>query len=302
MTRLLYVVNSASFFLSHRLSVATAALQQGFEVHLAATLARASERHEVERHGISLHSVHFDRSGYSPLTEWRTRRSVARLYRSVHPDLVHLVTAKPVLHGGLLAQRCHVPAVVSAIPGLGHLSSKPGVIATAQRALLMGAYRLALRHPNSRVIFQNRENMDAFLEAGATSSERSVLIRGSGVDPDKFDFSPEPTGTAVVVLASRMLREKGIHEFVEAARILRSKGVPGRFVLVGGCDKGNPSSLDERALGDWSASGPAWWSGSGIARTCPPCCRAQTLFACRHTMARACRKCFSRPRRVDAQS
>jgi glycosyltransferase involved in cell wall biosynthesis len=117
------------------------------------------------------------------------------------------------------------------------------------------AYHLLLDAPNSRLIVQNPDDLALFTHSGMVQANRVVVIRGSGVDPLRFPAQPEPEGTPLVVLPARMLRDKGVREFVDAARRLREQGVAARFALVGDPDPESPASIAEAQLEQWAAQG-----------------------------------------------
>lgn len=255
--RLLFVVNDPAFFLSHRLNIARAARDEGWEVHVATPAGPAVA--EIEAEGFRHHAVAMSRSGGSPLAESWTLWALFRLFRRVRPTLVHAVTIKPVLYSGFVAPFAGVPALVQAVSGLGHVFIATGLGPALRRFLTLIAYRIAFRHPRSRVIFQNPDDRRALRRA--LRKGQVVLIAGSGVDPDEYAPSPEPGGEPVVVLASRMLWAKGVGEFVAAARRLRERGVRARFVLVGDTDAGNPATVPEAQLTAWTKSGVVEWQG-----------------------------------------
>ncbi len=215
----------------------------------------------VREAGLRHHVIPLSRSGTRPITELRTLRALYQLYRRLRPDLIHHVTIKPVVYGGLAARAAGCPAVVSAISGLGYVFTGASLRHRALRALAVGLYRRALKHPRSRVIFQNPHDAAIFRELSITSAEQPVLIRGSGVHLDRFHHTPEPQGTPVVLLPARMLRDKGVVEFVEAARKLRSRGTEARFVLAGEPDPENPASLTTEELMSWADAGVVEWWG-----------------------------------------
>lgn len=252
--RLLFVVNDLGFFLTHRLPVAEAAAESRWEVHVAAPpdpVAAAA----LDGAGLRLHGLRLDRHGTNPLAEAASLGATYRLFRRLRPELVHLVTIKPVIYGGLAARLARVPAVVSAISGLGYAFSgreaRARVIGRAVRPL----YRLALGHPRQRVIFQNEDDREALARLGPRVAARAEVIRGSGVDLDVFAPAPEPEEPVTVLLAARLLREKGAAEFVAAARLLRAEGVEARFAVVGDAPEGNPSSVSAEDLDSWRAEG-----------------------------------------------
>lgn len=257
--KILYVVNDAPFFLSHRLALARAARDAGYEVHVATPDAPAAAAIRAER--LMFHPVPMRRSGTRPLDEARSFLALLRLYRRLRPDLVHHVTIKPVLYGGIAARLAGVRAVVNAVTGLGYVFINPGTKNAALRRAALQAYRVALRHPHSRVIFQNPDDLNLFQSEGLVDADAAVMIRGAGVDMEMFTARPEPPGTPVVLLASRMLWDKGVGEFVEAARLLRSAGVAALFVLTGDTDPANPAAIDPAQLQAWQASGVIEWRG-----------------------------------------
>lgn len=256
--KLLFTVNDAGFFVSHRLPLALAARKAGYDVHVATAPGPGAA--EITAHGLPYHPVPISRSGLNPLSEIRTVWSLARLYRRLRPDLVHLVTIKPVLYGGIAARLSGVPAVVAAVSGLGHVFIRRGSISALLRTAIKAAYRIALSHRRLRVIFQNPDDRRQFVAQGLVGEPDCVLIKGSGVDVRRFAATPEPAGIPVVVLPARMLREKGIVEFVEAARRLRRDGIEGHFTLVGDRDPGNPTSIPQEQLDAWNRDGDVdWW-------------------------------------------
>jgi glycosyltransferase involved in cell wall biosynthesis len=230
------------------------------EVHIATPPDDASEK--IGAHGFSFHPISMSRSGVNPLREIRTFGAIVRLLRSVRPDVLHSVAIKPVLYGGLAARLVRRPAVVSAIPGLGSIFTKQGFLANGMRRIVAAMYAQALRHRRSKVIFQNPEDLRRFVDVNnVVASRNAVLIRGAGVDLKCFRALPLPTGIPLVLFASRMLRAKGVEEFVGAAELLRKKDVAARFVLVGEPDVGNPWCIARDALAAWHRGGVVEWWG-----------------------------------------
>ena len=252
--RLLFVVNNPDFFLSHRRTLAQAALDSGYEVHVA-TMPGASVSTIVAL-GLRHHAIPMTRSGTNPSDELRTLVALFRLFRSVMPDVVHLVTIKPVLYGGIAARLARVRGMVAAISGLGFTFGRPGLRGAIMRGVISMLYRLALGHANSRVIFQNYADRDTLACAGAVRPDQTVMIRGVGVDLEQFANVPEPaTPPVVVTMAARLLIDKGVREFVEAARLLRGRGVAVCMQLAGAPDLGNPASVQPDEVVRWREEG-----------------------------------------------
>ena len=257
--RLLYVVNNPAFFVSHRLPVALQAQQAGFQIHVASMDGRAVTT--LEEHGFIHHTLPLSRSGRNPLAELYSVFALWRLFRSVRPVLVHAITIKPVIYGGLASRVAGVPAFVAAVPGLGFLFLNQGQGASALRTVVQGLYRLALGHSNSRVIFQNTEDRDTFLRRRIVHPDQVVMIRGSGVNLEQFTPQPEVDGPPIAVMVSRLLTDKGVREFVDAARLSQGHSSGVRWVLVGSPDPGNPASVSAEEVQRWVNEGVIEWWG-----------------------------------------
>lgn len=256
--RLLFVVNVDWFFLSHRLPLALAARDAGFEVHVATRLTGAASA--IEGHGLVLHPLALDRRGQSPIDALRLLFALLSLLRRLRPQVVHLVTIKPVLIGGLAARLCRVPRVVAAISGLGFVFTSRGWLARMRRGAVSLLYRLALGHPAVRVIFQNGDDLAMLQRHIRLRAGQAVLVRGSGIDLVVWPALPLPAGPPLVVMASRLLVDKGVREFAGAARLLAGRA-GARFVLVGDVDDGNPASLQRDEVMRWQSEGILQWWG-----------------------------------------
>jgi glycosyltransferase involved in cell wall biosynthesis len=251
--RLLFIVNDLSFFFSHRLPIALEAAKQHFEVHIATPPSSISFNAYNEQ--LIFHTIHLYRKDKNPIKEIKSLISIYRLLKDIRPDIVHLVTIKPVLYGGLLARITKVPSVVMAIPGLGSQYIAYTLWARFQQKIINQFYRVVLKHPNLKVIFQNRDDRKILLKEGALSIDKSVLVRGSGVDLTTYRPLPEQPGEIVIALITRLLKDKGVLEYVTAVTQLKNSGVKARFLLVGEPDYGNPAFIGEPLLDRWRKEG-----------------------------------------------
>ncbi len=251
--KLLFVVNVDWFFLSHRLPIALKAQQAGFEVHIATGITE--KLNVLESYGLKVHPLVLVRGGLGMLNAVITIFELLRIFKAVQPDVVHLVTIKPVLLGGLVARRLRVPALVSAVSGLGYVFTAKGRLARLRQWMVGLMYSWALGHHNQSVIFQNPDDLDTLVAASGLSTTKAQMIRGSGVDLNIYQVTPEASGVPVVLFPARFLVDKGILEFVQAATLLRSKGISARFVLVGMVDLANPTSIAQNQLDHWLADG-----------------------------------------------
>jgi len=171
-----------------------------------------------------------------------------KVYRSERPDIVHHVAIKPVLYGSIAAMVVRVPVVVNALTGMGYIFTSNELLARILRPIIKIAFKLLLNRGHNRLIIQNSDDFKMLETTGIVKDERMVLIRGAGVEISKFIPSPEPDGLPIVILPSRMLWDKGVGEFVEAARLIRDNGVDARFVLVGDTDTENPAAVPSSTL------------------------------------------------------
>ena len=197
----------------------------------------------------------------NPLRELIVLIRLVLLYRREKPDLVHQVALKPVLYGSIAARMTGSLRVVNAIAGMGFIFSSTALLARLLRPLIVGAFRMLLGGRDRLLILQNPDDLQLLVDAKVTVADQVRLIRGSGVDPQYFTWSAEPAGVPLVVLASRMLWDKGIAEFVDAARLLRTEGVAARFVLVGDTDADNPAAVPPAQLAAWRDEGIIEWWG-----------------------------------------
>lgn len=250
---LLLVVNVDWFFVSHRLPVAMAALQAGYEVHIATAIT--THRESLEALGLAVHPLGLHRSDASLAGAWRLFVELLGLFRRLRPDLVHLVTIKPVLFGGIAARMAGVGGVVAAVSGLGFVFLAQGWRARARRFTVASLYRWALGGSNLKVIFQNPDDRDSLVRLTCLPAGKVEMIRGSGVDLSVYVPSPAPQGRPVILMAARLLADKGTREFVEAARLLKARGSEARFVLAGAADPSNPSSIPDEEIGRWRREG-----------------------------------------------
>ena len=252
--KLLFVVTEDWYFVSHRLPLAIAAHEAGYDVAVATRVAAHGDI--IRAAGIRLIPFALSRRGGNPLREVM---ALVRLYRQERPDIVHHVALKPVLYGALAARLARVPAQVNAVTGLGWLFTSAKGITRIIRPAVRWTLAWLLKARGSLTIVQNPDDRDLLIRSHLPEN-RLRLIRGAGVDTAAFYPASEAYGTVCVVLAARMLWDKGVGEFVEAARLLTQAGLNARFVLVGDPDPDNPASVPESTLHAWhEKNGVEWW-------------------------------------------
>lgn len=268
--KLLFFVTEDWYFCSHRLPVARAAKDGGHDV---VVVTRVQEHGEViKQAGLKLVPFNCSRHSTNPFAELSVVLRLSRIYRKEQPDLVHHVAVKPVVYGSIAARFARIRSVVNALAGMGWLFSSQSRAARLLQPFISAALRVLLRR--GTVIVQNPDDAALVRSLGLANVR---LIRGSGVDVQRFVPSPEPAGVPLVMLVARLLWDKGVGEFVEAARCLRKRGVAARFVLVGAPDPGNPASVPVGVIQAWETESVIEWWGSQVDM---PMTLAQAHIAC----------------------
>jgi len=256
--KLVFAVNVDWFFLSHRLPLAMAAKQAGLEVYV---LAEDTGKGEViEQYGLKFIPFGFS-TGNHMLQDLQLLSELTRLYKKIRPVLVHQVTIKPVLIGSLAARLANVPAMVNALSGLGYLYINQSVKVRLARILSSVAFKVGFRHSHSRLILQNNDDKKLVLSNRLVDERKISIIRGSGVDENRFAYQPESGTDVRVVLPGRMLWDKGVGEFVEAAAFLKTKFPHVSFHLVGEPYPDNPKSIPLEQLQRWNREGHVQYEG-----------------------------------------
>jgi glycosyltransferase involved in cell wall biosynthesis len=250
--KIILSANTDWFLYNFRLNLARDLRGRGWEVVLLSPPGEFAPR--LESAGFRWLSWDLGRKTTAPWRETPALREVARIYRAEKPDLVHHHTIKPSIYGSLAAAQAGVPGIVNSITGRGFVFMGGDLRVRAMRGLVERMYRAAFRPGNVRAIFENRTDREFFIERRLISRDRAHLVESVGVDAAAYLPSPEPEGVPVILMAARMLWDKGAGELVEAARLL---GAPDRVrvALAGVPDPGNPNSIAPEQLSAWHAEG-----------------------------------------------
>jgi glycosyltransferase involved in cell wall biosynthesis len=216
---------------------------------------------QITAEGLKLLPLKLSRGSKNIIKELVAFFEIVRIYTREKPNLVHHVGLKPILYGSLAARLANVCAVVNAFAGLGFVYTGTRWHHRILRSVVSLLLRMALALPRATTICQNPDDIAILLSYGVARASDSLVIRGSGVDPAIFSPVPEMGGEPVVLLAARMLWDKGIREFVEAARIIKGRGIHARFVLAGRLDPSNPTSVTGDRLRSWQEEGHVEWWG-----------------------------------------
>ncbi len=274
--KILFFVTVDWFFYSHFLQRALAAKDEGYDVAVVAKFDNHKER--IEAAGIRAIPIELERRSINPFSAASLALKLSRIYRIEKPDIVHHVAIKPILIGGLasILSRSR-PKIVNAIVGMGYIFTGNSLKSRLIRPFIQLGFRLLLNPKASKVVFENEDDRADFVRVGAVRQEDALLIRGAGVEPEEFWLAPDRSMTPVTIFVARLLWDKGIGDLIDAIRILKRRGVPGRFVIVGNVDPGNPACIDGTTLTEWKNEGLAEFLGH---RTDVPALLSQSDIAC----------------------
>jgi glycosyltransferase involved in cell wall biosynthesis len=257
--KFIYFANTDWYLFNFRLPAARRLRELGHEVVLVSPPGPYVSR--IESDGFRCVPLPMSRSGVNPFCELATVARLARILSAERPDVLHNFTVKSAIYGGLAARVCGVPAVVQAVAGMGYVFSSNSLKARVLRPLVRQLMRFTLAGRAFRLILQNPDDVNTFLDEAILSKDAIRLIKGSGVDTERFFAPARRDGALTVVLCARLLVEKGVPEFAEAARILRRQQRDVRFVLIGGLDPGNPSAISREQVDQWVAEDLVSWRG-----------------------------------------
>ncbi len=259
MSKLLYFISEDWFFCSHFIERAKVAQANGFDVVVLAHEGRHGQR--IRDAGLRLVNLNMQRSGINLWRELGVLRQVWRIYRQERPDVLHHVALKPVLYGGLVASFLGLKAIVNAPVGMGYLFTSRDLKARLLQPGVRFLLRILLNPRGSKVVFENPEDLASYVTRQSVRAEDAVLIQGAGVDTAEFYPAAGTRREPVIVMAARMLKDKGVAEFVHAAALLKQRDVRATFWLVGAPDPANPSSITHAQLVAWQKQGSIEWLG-----------------------------------------
>lgn len=259
--KLLYFIGVDWFFYSHFLDRAIAAKHAGYDVVVLTSLTISDN--PLAEHGIKLVAIPFARRSLHPIRFLRTLYDVIRVFNQEKPDIVHQIALKPILIGSLAARWLGIKHVINAVVGLGFAFSSDTVPARVVKSCLSLLFHLVLDKRNAKTVFENSDDRAYFLKRGWVKEKNAILIRGAGVDIERFKPSGYAANPPIVMLLSRMLWDKGIGEFVKAAQYLKAQHGDSyaRFVLVGDSDYDNRGAISREQLKAWQQQGVVEWWG-----------------------------------------
>jgi glycosyltransferase involved in cell wall biosynthesis len=254
--KVLFFANTEWYLYNFRLALARFLRDQGFEVVMISPPGAYGPR--LEAAGFRWIAVPMQRRSLNPWREARLILRLIRIYAQERPHVVHNFTIKCVIYGALAARIVRIKPRVHAVTGLGYVFTSTDLLARLLRPFVRVLLRLALGGESSRLILQNKDDCLAFAHARLIAQTKIRLIRGSGVDTQRFTpavSAGRGSATFRVLLAARLLWDKGLREYISAASMLRGEGLSMEFLLAGTCDPGNPGSATDQDVERWRRDG-----------------------------------------------
>ena len=248
--KILFLVNLDSFFISHRFKIAESLIKQGYEVHIA-TEFTGFKRILLNR-GLKTHSIKFKRNSSSFFVNMLAIIQIFILLKKIKPDLLHLISIKPIVLGGLISFFAPVKSLVISVTGLGSMFLSNGFFSKMRIIILNHLYKLIFTFPNLVVILQNKNDRNYLVKNSNLDKRKIKIIKGMGVELNKFKFSEVKNYTyPTILMASRLIADKGLFEYIKAAEYLKKEKFKGNFLLAGNIDKYNPSKISPSYINYW---------------------------------------------------
>lgn len=238
MKKILYAINVDWFYISHFLPVGLEGIKRGYEVHIACGITDKKEY--LESLGFKVHPLSISRSGTSIKSELKTVVEMYKVIKSINPQVLEFFTIKPVLYGGIVSRFLKIPKKVFYITGLGYVFIAKGFIV---RNIVKTLYKLAISGKTNSIITENIYDKELIDSLNAVDENQIKIIRGAGVDLSKYSYIEENNENIKVSMACRLLKDKGVFEYIEAAKIVKQKLPNVEFELYGDVDIHNPASL-----------------------------------------------------------
>lgn len=258
--KIVFFITEDWYFYSHRLPLAIAAQKEGFDVYLITK--KISHSDLIRKHGINVINLDLRRGEVSLFSDILMFMKLINILQKIKPDIIHNVALKPILYGNMAALLTNVHSSINSFAGLGYIFISNSLKAKVINSILKIVFRIILNGKNNRIIFQNEDDLKLMVSKKFVKKNISTIIRGSGVDKKKFRYTVENNNTQNIVLASRLLWDKGIGEFVKASKIIKKKNYKNlRFIIVGKIDDQNPSSISKKKLLYWQGKKIIEWWG-----------------------------------------
>ena len=247
--KIFFLVNTDSFFLSHRFDIAKKMIRNNYEVHIGTEFSKYKSL--FLKSGIKTHEVNFFRNSFNLIKAFYSLIQIFFLLKKIKPDILHVISLKPVIFGGLISFITPIKSLVISITGLGSMFINKGIFYNFREYIFKTFYKVIFLFSNLKVILQNKDDLNYLIKKSNLKKKDVQIIKGSGVNLNKFKFSNIPKGSPIILMASRIIKDKGVFEYIEAIRILKKKNFNGKFFLIGNIDNDNPSAISNSLIRLW---------------------------------------------------
>ncbi len=225
MRKLCYFINSDWYFDLHWIDRAIASRDAGYEIHIISHFIDDNIINKFKTFGFICHNVTLDAQSFNALVFFRTYHDVQKIIKNIKPDLLHCITIKPCLIGGVLAKKFNLPVIVSFV-GLGRVFSSDSTPLKLLRQFTIAAYKYIASNKRCIFMFEHDRDRKKLAKLVGLEEQQTIVIDGAGINPEIYKYSLEQNHDVPVVLfASRMLWSKGLGDLIEAKKILRSKNI-----------------------------------------------------------------------------
>ncbi len=239
------VFNVDHALLSHRIDIAIAAKKSGYEVHIACGITE--HRETLLGHGFIVHDTKSTRCGLNFFKEVTVFFRILSLLKNLSPDVIHLVTIKPMVYGGIASKILGIKGVIFSISGLGYVFSSNQWKAKILKRIIKPIYHFIFSIEKAGVVLQNKDDAKFLISSGLLNEDKVVYIPGSGFHAHNVILKKEPSDHNVL-MASRILKDKGVFEFIDASKKVIEVLPNVKFTLAGGFDEENPESISKSTL------------------------------------------------------
>ena len=247
--KIIFLINVDRFLVSHRLPIAKQLLLDGYEVHVATEFTRHKKM--LINMGFKVHNISFNRNSLNFLKLILPIFQIFFLIRRIKPTIIHLISLKPIILGGFVSFISPVKFMVISITGLGSMFIKKGIFHRLREGIFNLFYRIVFLFPNLKVILQNKDDLNNLIKKTNLKKSKIEIIKGSGVDLKNLKFSKIPKSKPVILMASRIIADKGVFEYVKSIQYLKRYNFKGKFYLVGDIDFANPSAIKKSTINYW---------------------------------------------------
>lgn len=249
MKKIIFLVNTDIFFISHRLSIAKQLLKTGFEVHIATEFTKY--RNQLKKLGFKTHEINFYRNSLNFFKNIISIFQIFLLLRKIKPNIFHLISIKPIILGGIISFISPINSLVISITGLGSMFLHKGIFNKFREYIFINLYKIIFMYPKLIVILQNNYDKKYLINNSNLKKKKIKIIKGSGIDLKKFKFSKIKNKLPTILMASRIIGDKGVKEYVSAAKYLKKEKFKGKFLLIGNIDSANPSAISKYQINEW---------------------------------------------------